>query len=37
MKDGSSDTAWLYGYDAWNAPLDEPADHAAAAADPMRM
>ena len=25
MKDGNSDTAWLYGYDAWNAPLDEPA------------
>jgi salicylate hydroxylase/6-hydroxynicotinate 3-monooxygenase len=20
------DTAWLYGYDAWNAPLDQPAD-----------
>jgi 2-polyprenyl-6-methoxyphenol hydroxylase-like FAD-dependent oxidoreductase len=30
MKEGSSDTAWLYGYDAWNASLDEPADHAAA-------
>ena len=29
MKEGSSDTAWLYGYDAWNARLDEPADHAA--------
>ena len=25
MKDGNSDTAWLYGYDAWHAPLDEPA------------
>ena len=32
MKDGSSDTAWLYGYDAWNAALDVPADVAAAAA-----
>ena len=21
------DTSWLYGYDAWNAPLDEPASH----------
>ncbi len=31
MKEGSSDTAWLYGYDAWNAPLDQPAAHAAAA------
>ena len=31
MKEGSSDTSWLYGYDAWNAPLDEPAAHAAAA------
>jgi salicylate hydroxylase/6-hydroxynicotinate 3-monooxygenase len=25
MKDGNSDTAWLYGYDAWSAPLHEPA------------
>ena len=33
MKDGSSDTAWLYGYDAWNAPLDQPAAHIAMAAD----
>src|SRR3954466_5832681 len=24
------DTSWLYGYDAWNAPLDQPAAHAAA-------
>ena len=22
------DTSWLYGYDAWNAALDEPASHA---------
>lgn len=21
----SSDTSWLYGYDAWNVPLTEPA------------
>jgi salicylate hydroxylase/6-hydroxynicotinate 3-monooxygenase len=21
------DTSWLYGYDAWNAPLDQPAPH----------
>jgi salicylate hydroxylase/6-hydroxynicotinate 3-monooxygenase len=26
------DTSWLYGYDAWNAPLDEPAAHPRAAA-----
>ena len=31
MKEGSSDTAWLYGYDAWKAPLHQPAAHAAAA------
>ncbi len=30
MKDGAGDTSWLYGYDAWNAPLDLPAAHAAA-------
>lgn len=29
MKGGNSDTTWLYGYDAWNAALNEPADHAA--------
>jgi 2-polyprenyl-6-methoxyphenol hydroxylase-like FAD-dependent oxidoreductase len=22
---GGGDTSWLYGYDAWNAPLDQPA------------
>src|SRR4030095_12545345 len=27
MKEGSSDTAWLYGYDAWHARLDRAADH----------
>ena len=27
MKEGSSDTSWLYGYDAWNASLDQPAAH----------
>jgi 2-polyprenyl-6-methoxyphenol hydroxylase-like FAD-dependent oxidoreductase len=32
MREGSSDTAWLYGYDAWHADLDRPADHAAVAA-----
>jgi hypothetical protein len=31
MREWSGDTSWLYGYDAWNAPLDEPAAHAAAA------
>ena len=31
MKDGHSDTGWLYGYDAWIAPLHQPAAHAAAA------
>lgn len=24
MKGGDNDTSWLYGYDAWNAPLDAP-------------
>jgi 6-hydroxynicotinate 3-monooxygenase len=28
MKEGNSDTRWLYGYDAWSARLDEAADHA---------
>ena len=23
MKGGTDDTSWLYGYDAWNVPLDE--------------
>jgi salicylate hydroxylase/6-hydroxynicotinate 3-monooxygenase len=27
MKGGDYDTSWLYGYDAWNAPLDQPASH----------
>jgi salicylate hydroxylase/6-hydroxynicotinate 3-monooxygenase len=27
MREGTSDTAWLYGYDAWHADLDQPADH----------
>src|SRR5947209_17216766 len=31
MKEGNSDTSWLYGYDAWMAPLDQPAAHAVAA------
>jgi 2-polyprenyl-6-methoxyphenol hydroxylase-like FAD-dependent oxidoreductase len=31
MREGSSDTAWLYGYDAWHAPLDQAADHPASA------
>jgi salicylate hydroxylase/6-hydroxynicotinate 3-monooxygenase len=31
MKEGASDTSWLYGYDAWTAPLNEPAAHAMAA------
>lgn len=25
MREGASDTSWLYGYDAWNADLDRPA------------
>lgn len=25
MKGGSEDTSWLYGYDAWHAPLNAPA------------
>jgi salicylate hydroxylase/6-hydroxynicotinate 3-monooxygenase len=25
MSGGNDDPGWLYGYDAWNAPLDEPA------------
>ena len=24
MQGGEQDTSWLYGYDAWNASLDEP-------------
>jgi salicylate hydroxylase/6-hydroxynicotinate 3-monooxygenase len=32
MKEGNSDTAWLYGYDAWTARLDAPAVDAAAGA-----
>lgn len=27
MREGASDTSWLYGYDAWNADLDRPAAH----------
>jgi 2-polyprenyl-6-methoxyphenol hydroxylase-like FAD-dependent oxidoreductase len=36
MKEGSSDTAWLYGYDAWNAPLDQAADYTAAVPDQVQ-
>jgi 6-hydroxynicotinate 3-monooxygenase len=25
MKGGNDDTSWLYGYEAWNVPLNEPA------------
>jgi salicylate hydroxylase/6-hydroxynicotinate 3-monooxygenase len=32
MRKGGSDTAWLYGYNAWHADLDRPADHAEAGA-----
>ena len=28
MSGGNDDTSWLYGYDAWNAPLDKPASGA---------
>ena len=31
MRDGSYDTSWLYGYDAWNTDLDRPADNSAEA------
>jgi len=31
MKEGNSDTSWLYGYDAWTASLNQPAAHAVAA------
>ena len=24
MKGGDDDTSWLYGYDAWEAPLPPP-------------
>jgi salicylate hydroxylase/6-hydroxynicotinate 3-monooxygenase len=30
MKGGNDDTSWLYGYDAWNVPLNEPALNPAA-------
>jgi salicylate hydroxylase/6-hydroxynicotinate 3-monooxygenase len=23
MKGGNDDTSWLYGYDAWNVPIDD--------------
>jgi 2-polyprenyl-6-methoxyphenol hydroxylase-like FAD-dependent oxidoreductase len=29
MKGGNDDTSWLYGYDAWNVPLDAPAQQPA--------
>jgi hypothetical protein len=25
MSGGNDDPGWLYGYDAWTIPLDEPA------------
>jgi 6-hydroxynicotinate 3-monooxygenase len=25
MSGGNDDPSWLYGYDAWNVSLDEPA------------
>ena len=28
MREGTSDTSWLYGYDAWTAALDAPAAYA---------
>ena len=31
MREGTGDTSWLYGCDAWSAQLDQPAAHAAAA------
>ncbi len=31
MKEGASDTSWLYGYDAWKVPLTAPAPQPAAA------
>jgi len=31
MKEGNAETSWLYGYDAWAAPLNQPAAHAVAA------
>jgi len=27
MREGDGDTSWLYGYDAWNANLDQPASN----------
>jgi salicylate hydroxylase/6-hydroxynicotinate 3-monooxygenase len=29
MKGGNEDTSWLYGYDAWNVPLDAPVQQSA--------
>jgi 2-polyprenyl-6-methoxyphenol hydroxylase-like FAD-dependent oxidoreductase len=29
MKGGNEDTSWLYGYDAWNVPLDREQVHSA--------
>jgi salicylate hydroxylase/6-hydroxynicotinate 3-monooxygenase len=32
MQGGNADTSWLYGYDAWNVPLDAPPRQPASAA-----
>ncbi len=29
IRGGNDDTSWLYAYDAWNVPLNEPALHPA--------
>ncbi|MBV9829947.1 MAG: FAD-dependent monooxygenase [Alphaproteobacteria bacterium] len=34
MSGGDDDPSWLYGYDAWNVPLDQPAPTPGAAARP---
>jgi 2-polyprenyl-6-methoxyphenol hydroxylase-like FAD-dependent oxidoreductase len=34
MKGGNEDTSWLYGYDAWQVPLDAPAPEPAVNPEP---
>jgi hypothetical protein len=31
MQGGDADASWLYGYDAWSAPLDSPPPQPASA------
>jgi hypothetical protein len=35
MKGGNEDTSWLYGYDAWNVPLDPAGEPAQTSSQPQ--